>query len=224
MSKVARIFTRGMLLESHWNPEHRQRGAVEWIVGRPHAETAEQFNANPTLAGYALGPLASGDEDADRNSGVLTAAISGVGDRLVWGLLRPLAVVSSILASLAGAIPAALVLLLVYNPAELALRWRACACGLAGSAAVLRDLGDSGLAQISRRLARLGAGVVGFLCGFWLWGEIAEGRFVNAAASAVGTVIVWLLLSRRLGTWSSPLTALVLAIVWIAFRLIGANG
>jgi len=221
MNWMARIFARGFLLEALWNARGRQRGAVAWIFGRPlNGEPEEPFNANPTLAGYALGRLASEEEDTGTPGVMLTSAISGIGDRLVWGLLRPLAVVFSLLATWLGAIPAAAVLLLVYNPAELALRRRAIRHGLEGSAAILHDLGKSGLSLLACRLARIGAGVVGFLCGFWFFGEILAGRILEAVAVVLGTAVAWALLGRRLGTWSRPLAALLFALIWIGFELL----
>ncbi len=221
------LFARGFLLEALFNPKGKQRGGVAFVLGPDSAGAAsEPFNANPVIAGYAIGWIRSeGIGDFRRNRASLTSALGGVGDRLIWGLLRPLAVVASLIATAVGPIAAAAALLVVYNPAEIYLRWRSLRRGLEGKKAVLQDLSRDGLIAQAPRLARLFALLIGALAGSWFAGHLASGRHVEAAAGAGVSIGGWLLLRRRaLGFWRLPVTALVLGLAWFAVEMIRTGG
>jgi hypothetical protein len=213
------LFARGFLLQALFNPAGQQRGGLAWIVGKNRAAPLEEpFNVNPSLAGYATGLACSaGREEFARYRGSLTAALSAVGDRLVWGILGPLSVIASLIASTIGAIPAAAALLLVYNPPELCLRWRSARRGLLGTGAIAEDLAPSGLPRVARLLSRVAALMLGCLAGYWVAGPIRSGRPKEALAGCAGVVIAILLLRRR-GDRSglvSAAGALLLALVWL---------
>ena len=217
MNKVVKLFTKGMLLEALFNPRGMQRGGAAWILGDESGAAGEEpLNVNPVLAGYVLGGrICEPDLPSVRRS-TLSAALSAVGDRIIWGLLRPLAITASLLAATAGPIPAILVLLVVYNPPELAIRWRSMRRGLGGSAAVLQDLSESGLPRLAGRTARLGAGAAGCLCGYWLAGAALSGPFVRTAALVAGLVAALLLVrGLRPSAWGAPLIALFFALLWM---------
>ena len=198
MKRVANLFARGLLIEAIFNSRGRQRGAVLWILGRgAEVDADEPFNANPVLAGYALGSIVSEPERS-------------AGDR------------STLAAATAGPIPAAIVLLLVYNPPELALRWRSIRVGLEGSGAVLRDLSGAGLPRLAARIGRLGAGVVGFLGGFWLVGAILSGGIIETVG-LLGGVVAALLLFRAAspGIWGRSLVALLFTLLGLIVIQLG---
>jgi hypothetical protein len=229
MSGATSLFFRGFFLEALFNPRGKQRGGLAWILRHGDDPISEEpFNANPVLAGYVVGWIQTeGKENYRRNRASLASALGGVGDRLIWGLLRPLAVVAALIATIGGPIAAAAALLLVYNPAEIYLRWRSLRQGLKGQAAVLRDLSRDGLLAYAPRLARLFALLIGALGGSWLAGHLASGRYLEGGAGAVAAVLGWLLLRRRtFGFWRLPLTVFILGIAWFAVEIarISAQG
>jgi hypothetical protein len=191
---------------------------------RARALSAEPFNANPVLAGYALGLIQRGDaQEYSKHREALGAALGGVGDRLLWGLLRPLSVVLGLAASAVGPLAAAAALLAVYNPVELALRWRAARRGLEGLPAIQSDLSRAGLLRWAPQLARLCALGVGVLAGSWLAGHILAGRYLEAGAGTCATTAGWLILRRRSwGFWRLPLAALLLGMAWFAVETLRA--
>jgi hypothetical protein len=225
MNAARRLFYRGFLLQALFNPKGLQRGGMRWVLGaRAEGLTEEPFNANPVLAGYALGLIEGGNApDYERHRTALGAALGGVGDRLLWGLLRPLAVVLALAASAIGPIAAAATLLAVYNPPELLFRWRAVRRGLEGLPAIQADLSRTGLIRVAPHLARLCALGVGLLAGSWLAGHVVAGRYLEAVAGTSATVGGWLILRRRSwGFWRLPLAALLLGLAWFAIEILRA--
>lgn len=223
MSRVGRLFFRGLLLQALFNPRGRQSGGMRWIVGeRAAGLSSEPFNANPVVAGYALGLIDRGDgETYEKHREALGAALGGVGDRLLWGLLRPISVIVGLIAAVAGPLGAAAALLAVYNPPELALRWRAAKRGLQGLPAIQSDLSRTGVIRIAPQLARACALGIGVLAGSWFVGLIMAGRPVEAAVGACATVAGWLILRRRCwGFWRMPLAALLLAGAWLVVEIL----
>jgi hypothetical protein len=201
-----------------------QRAGVRWIFAdRPDLWSAEPFNTNPVLSGYALGLLESTRKgDPAPAVPTLLAAVGGIGDRLVWGLLRPLAIVLSLLAASAGPIPAAVALLLVYNPPELALRWRSVRRGRRGIDEILKDLAPNCLPRLARWLARIAAVAVGALGGFWALDLVLAGRIYEVCALIVTAGVVWFV-GRRVvfSTWRNAwLALLVAATLWLVNRLL----
>lgn len=219
-----RLFLRAFLLEAPFQSHGKQGAGVAWILSdRKDLRSERPLNTNPVLAGYLLGLLdARGAEASDRAVSSLTAALGAIGDRLVYGLLRPLAVISSLLAAAAGPIPAAVALLLVYNPAELALRWRSMRHGHHGLSEIVRDLEPNRLPRLVGRLARITAMAAGALGGYWLFDLCLAGRLSEASALIVTAGVAWFAIRRvRFGTWQSAWFALLAASIgWVAARLI----
>ncbi len=225
MSRTWKLVARGLLLQALFNPRGRQRAGLLWILGsRAAGLTDEPFNANPVLAGYALGLIERGDsKEYVRHRAALGSALGAVGDRLLWGLFRPFCVVLGLAASAVGPLAAAAALLAVYNPAELALRWRAVHRGLEGLPAIQSDLSRGGLLRLAPHLARLCAVGVGVLAGSWLAGHIVAGRYLEAGAGTCATTAGWLILRRRSwGFWRLPLAALILGLAWFAVEMLRA--
>jgi hypothetical protein len=225
MSRAARLFFRGFLLQALFNARGRQSGGMRWILGeRATGLSSEPFNANPVVAGYALGLVDRGDGEAyEKHREALGAALGGVGDRLMWGLLRPISVVVGLAAAAAGPLAAAVALLAVYNPPELALRWRAANRGLQGLPAIQSDFSRSGVIRFAPHLARVCALGVGIVAGSWLAGLVIAGRLIEAAAGACAIVVGWLILRRRRwGFWRMPLAALLLGGAWLTVGLLRA--
>ena len=219
MKRVIRLFARGFLLQALFNPRGQQRGGLAWIVGTDRRACADEpFNVNPSLAGYAVGLAHAADqEDFFRYRSTIAAALSALGDRIVWGLLRPLAVMAGLIASVAGAIPSATTLLLVYNLPELCLRWRSVERGVHGAQAIAGDMSMRGLPRIARLLSRAAALMWGCLVGFWLAGPIRSGRPWEALVGCAGVVAALFFLRRgcdRFGIFSAA-GSLLLAVLWL---------
>ena len=136
---------------------------------------------------------------------------------MLWGLLRPLAVMAGLLAAAAGAIPSAMALLLVYNLPELCLRWRGVERGIHGARAIAADMSVNGLPRIARFLSRATALTWGCLVGFWLAGPIRAVRPEDALAGCAGVAVSFLLLRRggdRFGILPAA-GSLVLGALWL---------
>jgi hypothetical protein len=163
---------------------------------RPDASPAEAAGSpgTPPLGGALL------DDDAavERARNLLAPVVSSLGDRLMWGGVRP---VLSLVAVLGGVLwigePAAWYWL-GYNGVQWHWRRRAWRTGLLGEDAVLRDL--SGVAL--RR---------------WISVASSTGRFL--LGGAVGVILTWLWLRERLGPREE--TRGVLPLLFLGCTLIG---
>jgi hypothetical protein len=180
----------------------------------PDPETP--FNTQPSLAGYLTGWWSSEGRDgwAERRS-ALASALGALGDRLVWGALRLFAVLLALAASFAGPWAAA-ILIAVYNPAELALRWRCLRAGSRGPEAILRDLGAGGLPRLVVPLARMNAVLIGWLAGFWFAGFVGEGEALPWILAPGMIAAVLLQRKARYDAWRAVAFAMAIAVVWIA--------
>lgn len=217
------LLLRGFLLEAHFNPRGKQRGGLGWILGdRFPIDPAAPFNANPVVAGYATGWIRGSGLDADlRHLAPLASALGAVGDRIVWGALRGTASAAAIAVSFLGPIPAALAYLLVYNPPELALRWRGVRVGLAGIEAIMADLSRAGLPRVLPIAGRIFACAAGIAAGSLFAGGIAGGPAGGGGWGtwiAAAAAICFGVSTRRkdLGFRWSAVAALALGLAWLA--------
>ena len=189
------------------------------------SDREKPFNANPTLAGYALGLAAAAPEDFTLYRDRLGAALGSLGDRMVLGLLRPLSVALGLIAAAAGPVHGAAALLLVYNPPELYLRWRALRSGLGGLAVVTADLGRDGLAQAVRELARVSGLAVAAAGGFCLAGLALEGGMVPVLVGLLLLPAAALLLrGMTASVWRVPLVSCLLAAAWLTVTRLAGTG
>ncbi len=223
MSRRMRLLLRGLLLEASFNPRGMQRGGVEWVIGPgSKVDRASPFNANPVLAGYAIGWIASSKEGASASHlGALASALGGIGDRLVWGGLRLIASAIAVALSFLGPFPAALAYLLVYNPPELALRWRSASVGLEGIEAIRADLSLEGLPRLVPLAGRLGAMAAGVAAGSLFAGGWLRGAGAGLWVAAATAIVLFAAMRRRepaMG-WAAGI-ALLLGLAWMALRWI----
>lgn len=162
------------------------------------------FNVNPVLAGYLLAPLAvrlarptrvggeidqvvdavpaevGADDEAAvaRAQDLLAPVLSGLGDRLFWGGVRPVLSLVAVLGWVLWIGQPAAWYCLGYNAVQWHWRRRAWRTGLLGEEAVRQELGGT----VLRR---------------WIAAATGTGRFLLGAA--IGVIATWLWMRERLG-------------------------
>jgi hypothetical protein len=162
------------------------------------------FNVNPILAGYLLAPLAvrlarpigtggavaegaaptlaetAADDAAavERAQGVLAPVLSGLGDQLFWGGVRPVLSLVAVLGWVLWIGQPAAWYGLGYNAIQWHWRRRAWRIGLLGEDAVRREIGGPVLRG-------------------WIAVATRTGRFL--LGGAVGVIATWLWMRERLG-------------------------
>lgn len=218
MTRAIRLFARGFLLEACFNAKGQQRGGAAWALSPAREGFGSQaFNANPSVAGYALGLAAQVEgDDFARHRSALTSTLGSLGDRILFTCVRPLAVVSSLVVAAVHPIAAAISLLIVYNAIELPLRYRSAVRGLSGLTAVLADLSKEGLPRWTKPFARATGLALGLSAGFWIpaiHGSVGASDLAGAlvALGAGGLV----LRGRHDQTWAGPIGALLVAVMGI---------
>lgn len=156
----------------------------------------DYFNTNPVMCTYVLGAAARLEAEVAAGSPVEMARgfkasvggpVAALGDRLLWGTVRPLATVAGILVALRWPVVGVAVMLLGYNIPHLALRVRGIRQGVEHGPTALRDITGAPFARITERLADLTALATGLLAGTLVAGP----RAVSALGGA-GWVI-WLI-------------------------------
>ncbi|MDQ2670285.1 MAG: PTS system mannose/fructose/sorbose family transporter subunit IID, partial [Gemmatimonadota bacterium] len=193
------------------------------------ARAAEFFNANPNLAGVALGALARAELDLvpgrqiEKLRSALSSPLGSLGDQLFWAGLVPLLGAAAVTAAALGMdAGAALGIVIVYGVARWwVLRW-GLRTGLASGMAIGQELTRSWIHRVIAPAGALAAFAVGLalpLAADWLPSG-ARGRDILATllVAAVGTA-----LSRWLSpTLTAVRFALMAAAVALLLRLVAA--
>jgi len=151
------VWLRQFLLQGCWNYEGMQNVGFayailpalrEFYANRPEERLKavkrhlEFFNTQPAMGAVILGAavrleerVASGEADP-RAIGTFKVGLMGslgaIGDSFFWGALRPMASVAGVLLAMLHPLLGIGALLLLYNSAHLALRWRGFAAGMEG--------------------------------------------------------------------------------------------
>lgn len=235
----AAMFLRLLAVQGAWNYETLMGNGIAFAVepalrllpgGRNgeayRAAIARQngyFNANPYLAGLAVGALANAElsgEATDRIERFHTACcgpLGSVGDRLVWAGWLPACSLLALAAFGLGMRPAGVVLLFLgsYNAGTMALRYWGLRAGYREGLRVASALGAPLLRQGPAQVARISALLAGIAVPLAVRGVTGPARgdlaFVFAAAS-VGAVILARFQGRVEG-WRLAMAALLLFIL-----------
>lgn len=157
---------------------------------------AGYFNAHPYLAELALGAVVRMEVDGvdpetiRRFKSAVRGPLGGLGDRLVWVGILPVAVLVGLVAFLAGGpvwLPP-LAFLAVYNAGHLTLRIWAYRAGLREGVGVADRIRDAALPGLADRLASSGSLVLGLLFGLLVFRLVAGGGDGRMAALALAGV------------------------------------
>ncbi|HEX8905664.1 MAG TPA: PTS system mannose/fructose/sorbose family transporter subunit IID [Longimicrobiaceae bacterium] len=190
---------------------------------RALARHTELFNSHPYLAAVAAGAIARLEAErvppdtVARFKAAVRGSLGTLGDRLVWLLWRPMAVLLGVGLVLAGAAwwVGALAFLLVFNALHLWMRAWGLKAGLRDGLQIGGTLRGVPFQQMGNRAAQAGALLAGFAAALaaaprgshpWEWGAglaaaalgIALGRRVRAVAVAalVLALVAGLVLAR----------------------------
>jgi PTS system mannose-specific IID component len=211
----AAMFLRLLAVQGAWNYETLMGNGIAFAVepalrllpgGKGgdayRAAMARQngyFNANPYLAGLAVGALASAElagEPTERIERFHTACcgpLGSVGDRLVWAGWLPACSLLALVAFGLGMGPAGVVLLFlgVYNAGTMSLRYWGLRAGYREGLRVASALGAPLLRKGPAQVARASALLAGIAIPLAVRGVIGPARGalgIVFAAAAVGAV------------------------------------
>lgn len=237
MSRLS-LFLRSLFVAGSWNYRDLLSVGLSWALlpvtpGEralpPESEDTAgggHFNAHPYLVPLAVGVLARAMRDGadptlvQRLKDALRGPLGSLGDQLIWGAWRPLCLVSAAIAVLVG-VPAATAvvgLLIVYNTANLALRWWGMNAGLSAGLEVADSIRGIDLPSRTERVKAAGVLVFGGLIGIVAVEGYSTGLGTGVAALglllALGVVSggllrkwvpLFVLLAAALGLWGPAL-------------------
>lgn len=237
MTPHTRALLRLLSVQGAWSYErmlgigmgHAAQPLLAELRGRApvrHAEatarSAEFFNANPNLAGLALGALVRAELDLvpgtqiERLRAALCSPLGALGDQLFWaGLVPALAAVTIVAVTLGLGAGAGAAIVVVYAVARWwVLRW-GLRTGLAAGTAVGRELGQS---WIPRVLGPAGA-VAGFMVGLAL--PLAAGWLPRGGPRDLPAMLLVAAVGVALSRWLTPtLTAIRFALMATGIALL----
>ena len=213
----AAMFLRLLAIQGSWNYETLMGNGIAFAVepalrllpggrgGEKYRAAIAQlngyFNANPYLAGLAVGALASAElsgEPADRIDRFHTACcgpLGSVGDRLVWAGWLPACSLIALAAFGLGMRPAGVVLLFLglFNVGTLALRYWGLNAGYREGLRVASALGAPWLRKGPAQVARASALLAGIAIPLAVRGVIGPARGaleIVFAVAAVGAIVL----------------------------------
>jgi hypothetical protein len=233
-------------LEVLFNPAGQQRGGLLFgllrtVPGRGLDHPVLRFlsrgpfNVNPVLSGYVAGLLAvrlareareatadAEEEALERIRSTLAPVLSGIGDRLVWGGLRPVLSLIGILSAFLWIGEPALWYWVGYNAVQSYWRRRSWRIGRQGEEAVRAELTDPTLRRWVKQFTIGGR----FLLGLTI-GAVAAGAWSEHGVAWCGVFLVVLGLgyllarTRRVGPLSLGWIGIALAalVAWARFEL-----
>lgn len=178
-----RLYLRSFFVQAGFTYERLLAFGFVWIVnplmGRFFTSAEERrdylkrhlsgFNANPYLAGYALGAVIKLEEEKVapqqivRFKGLMQSPLGAVGDNLIWQNLRPALLILGIVLTINFGIYGALTVWLIFNCYQIYLRARGIQKGYRLGLDVYSDLGRGHLQIMTKWSSRMGAALLGLL-------------------------------------------------------------
>jgi len=217
-----KVWLRQFLVQGCWNYEGMQNLGFAYSIlpalrdryeGRPEEFSRalkrhlEFFNTHPAMAAVILGAAirleerVAGGEADPRAIGTFKVGLMGslgaIGDSYFWGALKPMASVAGAILTFVHPVLGIATLLILYNVAHLALRYRGFAAGMGGEESAVRFLKEEGFAgktenrkMIAAILGGAYAGVVASHTAYWFGGAWLELGVFLVAAMAVHLITV----------------------------------
>jgi mannose/fructose/N-acetylgalactosamine-specific phosphotransferase system component IID len=161
------------------------------------------FNANPYLAGYALGAVAKLEEERVppqqiiRFKELMQSPLGAVGDSLIWQNLRPVLLVLGIVLTTNLGAYGALAVWLIFNCYQIYLRARGIRKGYRMGLDVYSDLGRGHLQVITKWSSRMGAIILGvlFILSLGSSRDLTQLSGLEFNSLSIGLLILFTLLS-----------------------------
>lgn len=136
------------------------------------------FNTTPAMCGPVLGVTMAMEEaranGASINDGTINSLkvglmgpLAGVGDPLVWGILRPITAVLGVSLALSGNIAGPLLFFVLFNLVRLAMKWYGLTYGLSKGIGIVKDLSGNILPKLTEGASILGLFIMGVLVTKW---------------------------------------------------------
>lgn len=193
MQKITRIdlfrlYLRSFFVQTGWSYERMIALGFAWLLiplAKKLCSSAEEqrdflkrhllsFNANPYLAGYAIGAITRLEKDKIPGEQIirfkdsLQGPLGALGDRLIWQNFRPALLILGLVLSEAVGVFGALSFFVIFNLHQIYLRARGMIKGYALGLEVSSDLTKGFLQNMIKWSSRMGAVLLGILFVFKL--------------------------------------------------------
>lgn len=178
-----RLYVRSFFVQTGWTYDRMLALGFVWIliplakkIGLSVAEKREflkrhliSFNANPYLAGYALGAVAKLEENKTpwgqicRFKDLLRGPLGALGDNLIWQNLRPALLILGIILAHRFGVLGALCVWMMFNSYQIYLRARGVAKGYELGLGISSELNKGHLQSMTKWSGRMGTCFLGIL-------------------------------------------------------------
>ena len=178
-----RLTLRSFFVQTGWSYDRMMALGFVWILG-PVAKRLcssvkerreflkrhlDSFNANPYLAGYAVGAVTrleetkTAPEQIRRFKESLRGPLGALGDNLIWQNLRPALLILGLVLSGKYGLYGVLTFFVLFNCYQIYIRARGVAKGYQLGLKVSSDLTRGHLQNVAKWSGRMGAALFGFL-------------------------------------------------------------
>ncbi|UCB52476.1 MAG: PTS system mannose/fructose/sorbose family transporter subunit IID [Candidatus Zixiibacteriota bacterium] len=178
-----RLTVRSFFVQAGWSYDRMMALGFAWILApvakklfssvrerqeflRRHLDS---FNANPYLAGYAVGAVTrleetkTPPEQVRRFKESLRGPLGALGDNLIWQNLRPALLILGLILTGKYGLYGALTFFVLFNCYQIYIRARGVIKGYQLGLKVSSDLTGGHLQNVTKWSGRIGAGLFGFL-------------------------------------------------------------
>jgi mannose/fructose/N-acetylgalactosamine-specific phosphotransferase system component IID len=183
---ILRVYVRSFFAQTGWTYDRMLALGFVWIlipVAKKLCSSAKEqkdflkrhlasFNANPYLAGYAVGAVTRLEEDKAHGEQIcrfkdsLRGPLGALGDSLIWHNFRPALLILGLILTVQFGIYGAVCVWIVFNVYQIYLRARGTVKGYSLGFRVSSDLSRGHLQNMTKWSGRMGAGFLGILLVF----------------------------------------------------------
>ena len=212
------VWRRHFLIQGCWNYEGMQNVGFAYAIlpalleiwaGKPEEAQKsvkrhfEFFNTHPVMSSVVLGAgmrleekAAAGESDpADVGAFKMgwMGSLGAIGDAFFWGALRPMASIAGVIIALLHPLAGIAVMLILYNVAQLTIRYRGFQAGFSGQEAAVEWLKKESL-NVKTSARKLAVTVLG-----GAYAGIVMGKMVAVGATPLHVITLFLAGAAAIG-------------------------
>lgn len=220
-SDLLKIVWRTFYIQGSWNFERMLNLGFAYcimpILNRLYSDPEDRknflrrhlryFNAHPYLSSFALGAVARLEEQAvvnkwkdfepiDKFKRRISSPLGSIGDRLFWGMIKPIAAILGVFLALLWGIAGAIAMFILYNIPHFFIRYYGVFHGYQKGFDIVSELSMRRYKKYFDDLEKLSLFSVGILSGFLLLASEKAGTEIGVLFVLSGGITYFILKQR----------------------------